>query len=136
MRGQRQSVNGQQKINEGEELYFTGESSESESDDDDDDDDDDDELYEADEKVSDLEKALILSLNTCYHVGLQNEKMRKSYLDGIVSLFNSKYITRGFMEREINACYEVFLDEIHLPNAIARNQVIILQFLEIKKRNF
>lgn len=60
-----------------------------------------------------------------YHVGLQSESMRNKYLDGIAALFKSRRITRSFMDREINACYEVFLDEIQLPNAIARNQVIV-----------
>jgi len=83
----------------------------------------DEEEGEEGEQVSDLDRALILSLNTCYHVGLQSESMRNKYLDGIAALFKSRRITRSFMDREINACYEVFLDEIQLPNAIARNQV-------------
>ena len=99
------------------EDYYTGDSSGSETE-------DDDEVYEADDEgVSNLSRALILSLNTCYHVGLQNEKMRRSYLDGIAPLFKSRHITSSYMDKEINVCYEVFLDEIQLPNAIARNQV-------------
>jgi hypothetical protein len=112
-------------------LYFTPRNSGSEEDEEEEEEETegeeeeeyDEEEGEEGEQVSDLDRALILSLNTCYHVGLQSESMRNKYLDGIAALFKSRRITRNFMDREINACYEVFLDEIQLPNAIARNQV-------------
>ena len=70
-----------------------------------------------------LIRAIILSLNTCYHVGLQSEESRLEYRHSICEYFNNTSVTERFIANEINLCYEVFLDEIHLPNAIARNQV-------------
>ena len=99
-----------------EEMYFTGE-----------DDSDDDSEIENDpadnQETSDLFRSLILALNTCYHVGLQNEETRTKYLDCVAPIFKAKNITGKFMAKEINLCYEVILDEFQLPNAIARNQV-------------
>ena len=36
----------------------------------------------------------------------------------------NQQITADFILEEINYCYEVFLDEINLPEAIARNQAL------------
>ena len=37
---------------------------------------------------------------------------------------NNQKITAEYILEEINYCYEVFLDEIKLPDAIARNQAL------------
>ena len=86
-----------------------------------------DELGGNDENEDDLERnftrAIILALNTCYHVGLQNEESRLKFRNSIAPIFKSQSIDANFISDEINLCYEVFLDEIQLPDAIARNQV-------------
>ena len=73
-----------------------------------------------------LTTAIILALNTCYHVGLQSDETRKDYRNKISENFyaNKQRITAEDILKEINYCYEVFLDEIKLPDAIARNQAL------------
>jgi len=66
-------------------FYFTPRNSGSEEDEEGEEEEYDEE--EEGEQVSDLDRALVLSLNTCYHVGLQSESMRNKYLDGIAALF-------------------------------------------------
>ena len=78
-----------------------------------------------DEKVNVI-KSIILALNTSYHVGLKNEKTRKEYRNCISRSFNNRKIDENYISEVINECYEIFLDEICLPPAIARNQVIYL----------
>ena len=70
--------------------------------------------------------ATILALNTCYHVGLQSDQTRKEYREKISEIFMTvnSLITPDFILEEINYCYEIFLDEINLPDAIARNQAL------------
>ena len=92
-----------------------------------------DELDESDEEFSDysdeeveetgsdmnLLRSIILSLNTCYHVGLQNEQIRREFRENVAPIFGNDKISPEFIAHEINICYEVFLDEIQLPNARA-----------------
>lgn len=86
-----------------------------------DDNEDEDEL---DAESFNFIRAIILALNTCYHVGLQNEVSRERFRANIAPIFMSPSIDSNFISDEINLCYEVFLDEIQLPDAIARNQVL------------
>lgn len=67
--------------------------------------------------------SIILSLNTCYHVKLHNEETRRKYRQDIAAIFNNEIIDEERISQQINLCYEAFLEEIQLPNAIARNQV-------------
>ena len=78
-----------------------------------------------DSTESKLIKSIILSLNICYHVGLQSEASREKFRENVIPVFKNRSITSDYMAKEIDSCYEVFLDEIQVPNAIARNQVII-----------
>jgi len=66
---------------------------------------------------------IILALNTTYHVGLQNEQTRLAYRNCISKSFENTEINETYITEVINNCYEIFLDEISLPAAIARNQV-------------
>lgn len=66
--------------------------------------------------------SVILALNTCYHVKLHNEETRQKYRQDIAAVFNNNLITEEVISEQINLCYEAFLEEIQLPNAIARNQ--------------
>lgn len=70
--------------------------------------------------------SIILALNACYHVCLQNEHVRKQYRQEISKHLRSQWpcVDDEYVMREIDLCYEVFLDEIHLPDAIARNQAL------------
>lgn len=70
--------------------------------------------------------SIILALNACYHVCLQNEHVRKQYRQEISKHLRSTWpcVDDEYVMREIDLCYEVFLDEIHLPDAIARNQAL------------
>ncbi|CAF0824304.1 unnamed protein product, partial [Brachionus calyciflorus] len=70
-----------------------------------------------------LISSLILALNACYHVGLQSEDSRRDYRRQISTCFPNN-INDDFILNEIDKCYEIFLDEIHLPDAIARNQAL------------
>ena len=86
-------------------------------------------------------RSTILALNTCYHVGLQSENTREAYRTAISRCYtqnNQHQVTVEFILDEINTCYEVFLDEIKLPDAIARNQALkenifmLLMCIELK----
>jgi len=70
-----------------------------------------------------LINSIILALNTTYHVGLQNEQTRLAYRNCISKSFENTEINETYITEVINNCYEIFLDEISLPAAIARNQV-------------
>lgn len=70
--------------------------------------------------------SIILALNACYHVGLQTEESRTEYRQEISKSLRTIFsqVDENYIAAEINFCYEVFLDEIHLPDAIARNQAL------------
>lgn len=69
--------------------------------------------------------SIILALNACYHVGLQSEQTRLEYRNEILRLLRSSFkVDQNQIVDVINNCYEVFLDEISLPDAIARNQAL------------
>lgn len=82
------------------------------------------EVDELDVEDINFNRAILLALNTCYHVGLQNEASRERYRTNIAPIFRNPSIDSDYINDEINICYEVFLDEIQLPDAIARNQVL------------
>ena len=69
-----------------------------------------------------LKYSIVLALNACYHVGLSNEDTRTEYRKRIASCFGDTH--EDLIADIINQCYEVFLDEIDLPTAIARNQAL------------
>ncbi|RNA31081.1 E3 ubiquitin-ligase RNF213-like [Brachionus plicatilis] len=71
-----------------------------------------------------LLSSIILALNACYHVGLQSEESRKKYRIKISSCFDYHAIDQEYFLNEIDNCYEKFLSEIKLPDAIARNQAL------------
>lgn len=84
-------------------------------------------IEEIDAEISlteNLINSIILALNTSYHVGLQNEETRLAYRTEISKSFENAEIDENYLTEVINNCYEIFLDEISLPAAIARNQVI------------
>lgn len=69
--------------------------------------------------------SIILALNTCYHVGLQSRNTRSDYLKEIHQVINKKIkLTKDYIGEVINNCYELFLNEINLPEAIARNEAL------------
>lgn len=70
--------------------------------------------------------SILLALNACYHVGLQTEESRTEYRQEISKSLRTIFsqVDENYIAAEINYCYEVFLDEIHLPDAIARNQAL------------
>jgi hypothetical protein len=69
--------------------------------------------------------SVILAMNVCYHACLQNNEVRKDYRIGLANCFgkNNK-LDEVFILNVIDSCYEVFLNEIKLPDAIARNQAL------------
>ena len=69
----------------------------------------------------DLLSSIILALNACYHVGLQSEESRENYR---IKISECLKIDQDYFLNEINKCYEAFLNEIKLPDAIARNQAL------------
>lgn len=69
--------------------------------------------------------SIILALNACYHCGLQSEDTRREFRNEICNkLKNSYNVDEKYLRDEIDYCYEVFLDEINPPEAIARNQAL------------
>ena len=80
---------------------------------------------EQEDIISDnLINSIILALNTTYHVGLQNEKTKLEYRVCIAQQFGIHEIDEKYITEVINSCYEVFLNEIKLPSAIAKNQAL------------
>lgn len=73
-----------------------------------------------------LLSSIILALNACYHVCLQKEETRKEYREEMSKHLRTHWVhvTADYIKKEIDICYEVFLDEIQLPDAIARNQAL------------
>ena len=70
--------------------------------------------------------SLILALNTCYHVKLQDEKSRLNYRNCIATHLHmfDQQVTETKITKDIDYCYQVFLEDIQLPDAIARNQAL------------
>ena len=68
--------------------------------------------------------SIILAMNVCYHVCLQSNETRKEYREGLAECFNDNQIDDESILDMIDSCYEVFLNEIKLPDAIARNQAL------------
>ena len=81
-----------------------------------------------------LINSIILALNTTYHVGLQNEHTKRAYRNCISDSFENHEINEKYITEVINNCYEIFLDEISLPAAIARNQVMFYSNFFLKKK--
>ena len=81
-----------------------------------------------------LINSIILALNTTYHVGLQNEHTKRAYRNCISDSFENHEINEKYITEVINNCYEIFLDEISLPAAIARNQVMFYSIFFLKKK--
>jgi hypothetical protein len=71
----------------------------------------------------DLISSIILAINACYHVGLQSDESRREYRHKITPCFPAN-VDEDFILAEIDRCYEKFLDEINLPDAIAKNQAL------------
>lgn len=75
-------------------------------------------------------KSIIMALNTCYHVGLQSEDTRRLYRREIADCFRAFkavdliQFDEAMIKEQVNSCYEVFLNEIKLPDAIAKNQAL------------
>ena len=64
-------------------------------------------------------------MNVCYHACLQNNEVRKDYRIGLANCFGNKNkLDEMFILNVIDSCYEIFLNEIKLPDAIARNQAL------------
>jgi E3 ubiquitin-protein ligase RNF213 len=77
------------------------------------------------ENFNNFNMSVILAMNVCYHACLQNNEVRKDYRIGLANCFgkNNK-LDEVFILNVIDSCYEVFLNEIKLPDAIARNQAL------------
>jgi len=71
-----------------------------------------------------LVRSVILATSVCYHVCLQNNETREEYRKRIANCFKLKKVTSESIMNIINICHEVFLDEVRLPDAIARNQAL------------
>ena len=77
----------------------------------------------------------LLALNTCYHVGLQSNLIRKKYREELAQVFNHfgyTHINEELIHKKIDKCYQVILDET-LDNlfqiqenrdAISKNQAL------------
>lgn len=85
-------------------------------------------LFTINYNFSNLTSSIILALNTCYHVGLQSEESRKKFRIEVISKcfirngFNN--VNDNYILEVIDSCYDIFLNEIKLPDAIARNQAL------------
>ena len=107
---------------------------------DDDDDDDDDDQTDSDDDNESITSttgsqpaqqpnfiiSLILALNTCYHVKLQEEKSRFIYRHNMTTHLCKfdQQVAETSIAKDIDYCYQVFLEDIQLPDAIARNQAL------------
>lgn len=77
------------------------------------------------DKLNSFNLSVILAMNVCYHACLQNNEIRKDYRIGLAKCLESNFgIQEAFILNAIDSCYEVFLNEIKLPDAIARNQAL------------
>ncbi|XP_070188878.1 E3 ubiquitin-protein ligase rnf213-alpha-like [Littorina saxatilis] len=79
---------------------------------------------EYDGRVSNLTKALVLSLDVCYRACLRS---KTAYDDHIVGHFQPPFTLPGGPEQFaliIESCQDVFLDHVHLEDNIARNQAL------------
>ncbi|KAM6439343.1 E3 ubiquitin-protein ligase rnf213-alpha-like isoform 2-T2 [Rhynochetos jubatus] len=68
--------------------------------------------------LNDAQRALVLSVGVCYYVSLEN---RKDYLEEIAKCFN---VPPSQLQQQIELCQEVFLDNLSIPEATARNDAL------------
>ncbi|XP_074938739.1 E3 ubiquitin-protein ligase rnf213-alpha-like isoform X2 [Phalacrocorax aristotelis] len=68
--------------------------------------------------LNDAQRALVLSVGACYYVSLES---RKDYLEEVAKCFSAP---ASLLQQEINLCQEVFLDNLSVPKAIARNDAL------------
>ncbi|XP_056183966.1 E3 ubiquitin-protein ligase rnf213-alpha-like isoform X3 [Falco biarmicus] len=80
----------------------------------------DEKKYEKKQKpiLNDAERALVLSVGACYYVSLEN---RKDYLEEVAKCFS---VPASQLQQEIELCQEVFLDNLSIPEATARNDAL------------
>jgi len=71
-----------------------------------------------DPMLNDAQRALILSVGACYYVSLES---RKDYLEEIAKCFS---VPASLLHQEIELCQEVFLDNLSVNEAIARNDAL------------
>ncbi|XP_065501150.1 E3 ubiquitin-protein ligase rnf213-alpha-like [Caloenas nicobarica] len=68
--------------------------------------------------LNDAQRALILSVGACYYVSLES---RQDYLEEVAKCFP---VPASVLQEEIQLCQEVFLDNLSVPDAIARNDAL------------
>lgn len=68
--------------------------------------------------LNDAQRALILSVGACYYVSLEG---RQDYLEEVAKCFP---VPASVLQEEIQLCQEVLLDNLSVPDAIARNDAL------------
>nr|XP_009916892.1 PREDICTED: E3 ubiquitin-protein ligase RNF213-like [Haliaeetus albicilla] len=68
--------------------------------------------------LNDAQRALVLSVGVCYYVSLES---RQEYLEEIAKCFS---VPASVLQREIELCQQVFLDNISVPKATACNNAL------------
>ncbi|KAM9300337.1 E3 ubiquitin-protein ligase rnf213-alpha-like [Morus bassanus] len=68
--------------------------------------------------LNDAQRALVLSVGACYYVSLES---RKDYLEEVAKCFS---VPASLLQQEIDLCQEVFLDNLSVPKAVARNDAL------------
>ncbi|XP_074996114.1 E3 ubiquitin-protein ligase rnf213-alpha-like isoform X2 [Calonectris borealis] len=68
--------------------------------------------------LNDAQRALVLSVGACYYVSLES---RKDYLEEVAKCFS---VPASLLQQEIELCQEVFLDNLSVPEATARNDAL------------
>ncbi|XP_009475166.1 PREDICTED: E3 ubiquitin-protein ligase RNF213-like [Nipponia nippon] len=68
--------------------------------------------------LNDAQRALVLSVGVCYYVSLES---RKDYLEEVAKCFS---VPTSLLQQEIELCQEVFLDNLSVPKATARNDAL------------
>ncbi|XP_014821245.1 PREDICTED: E3 ubiquitin-protein ligase RNF213-like [Calidris pugnax] len=73
--------------------------------------------------LSDAQRALVLSVGACYYVSLES---REDYLQEVAKCFSvsAENVSASLLQQEIELCQEVFLDNISVPEATARNDAL------------
>ncbi|PKU43384.1 hypothetical protein llap_6310 [Limosa lapponica baueri] len=78
----------------------------------------DEKKHEKEPILSDAQRALVLSVGACYYVSLES---REDYLQEVAKCFS---VPASLLQQEIELCQEVFLDNVSVPEATARNDAL------------
>ncbi|XP_074426105.1 E3 ubiquitin-protein ligase rnf213-alpha-like isoform X2 [Larus michahellis] len=78
----------------------------------------DEKKYKREPILNNAQRALVLSVGACYYVSLES---REDYLEELAKCFS---VPASLLQQEIELCQEVFLDNLSVPEAVARNDAL------------